>query len=557
MININGKNFEAQNGELLIDVCRKNNIEVPTLCYLKNVCHDSNCRICMCEVNGRLMPACSCRVSDGMNVVTNSDRVINSRKTTLKLIMSKHHYDCKNCARDQKCKLQKLFDEYHIAKSEYEDKFEIDESSPCIVRDNNKCILCGRCNNICANTQSVCALTKQQRGFDTFVGCAYDAPLKESTCVGCGQCVLVCPTGALCEKSEIMTVNSLLSDKNNYVTCQIAPSVRVALAEEWGEEIGTFDEGKMVACLKKLGFDKVFDVNMGADFTVIEEAHELLDRIDRKSDLPLFSSCCPAWFKYMQNFYPDHTNHLSTCKSPTEMLGAIVKNFYSKKEKIDKNKVKVVGIMPCTAKKGEKERGKDVDAVLTTRELAKMIKDAGIDYKNIKPAEWDKPLSYYSGAGLIFGVTGGVTEAVLRYVCSLLGYDRVDFEEVRKSKGRKDVLISAGDFKLRLCVVNGLSNANAVMQDIIRKKVHYDFVEVMACPGGCINGGGQPYVDYDKVDIEDVKLLRGGSLYSVDSKLKSRVSSTNKAVSEIYKDFFIPSKNLAHSLLHYSHKPKK
>lgn len=557
MININGKNFETQNGELLIDVCRKNDIEVPTLCYLKNICHDSNCRICMCEVNGRLMPACSCRVNDGMTIITNSEKVINSRKTTLKLIMSKHHYDCKNCSRDKKCKLQKLFDEYGIKKVDFVDKFDIDESSPCIVRDNNKCILCGRCSNICANTQSVYALTKQQRGFDTFIGCAYDAPLKESKCVGCGQCVLVCPTGALCEKSEIMTVNRLLSDKNNYVTCQIAPSVRVALAEEWGEQIGTFDEGKMVACLKKLGFDKVFDVNMGADFTVIEEAHELLDRIDRKSDLPLFSSCCPAWFKYMQNFYSEYTNHLSSCKSPTEMLGAIVKNFYSKKENIEKDKIKVVGIMPCTAKKGEKQRGKDVDAVLTTRELAKMIKDAGIDYKNIEPAEWDKPLSYYSGAGLIFGVTGGVTEAVLRYVCSLLGHDRVEFEEVRKSKGCKDVLIGAGDFKLRLCVVNGLSNANAVMQDIVNKKVHYDFVEVMACPGGCINGGGQPYVDYDKTDIENVKLLRGDSLYSVDSKLKSRVSSENKAVTDMYKDFFIPSKNLAHSLLHYSRKPKK
>lgn len=554
MITINGKKYQAQDGELLINVCRRNKIKVPTLCYLKNVCHDSNCRICMCEINGRLMPACSCKVDDGMIVVTDSEKIRRSRTNTLNLIMSKHHYDCEHCNRDGKCKLQKLFKEYGIEKQNYVDQFKIDKSSPCIVRDNNKCILCGRCANICKNTQNVYALTKQQRGYNTFVGCAYDAPLKESACVGCGQCVLVCPTGALCENSEILAVNRLLSDKKYYTTCQIAPSVRVALAEEFGEEIGKFDEGRMVACLKQLGFDKVFDVNMGADFTIVEEAFELVERIKKQKDLPLFSSCCPAWFKYVQNFYPNHTNHLSSCKSPTEMLGALVKNFYSQKEGIDKDRIKVVGIMPCTAKKGEKERGRDVDAVLTTRELARMIKDAGIDYKNITPAKWDKPLSYYSGAGLIFGVTGGVTEAVLRYVCSMLGEDRVDFVDVRRSQGRKDVVVTAGDIKLNLCVVNGLANAHGVMEDIVTGKAHYDFVEVMACPGGCINGGGQPYVDYDDVDIEDVKLLRGDSLYAVDSQMKMRVSSKNKYVKDIYNEFFIPSKKLAHQLLHYKHK---
>lgn len=554
MITINNKTYDAENGELLIDVCRRNNIDVPTLCYLKNVCHDSNCRICMCEINGRLAPACSCKVSDGMVVVTESEKINKSRTTTLNLIMSKHHYDCQNCIKDGKCKLQKLFEKYNIKKGEYSDQFSIDKSSPCIVRDNNKCILCGRCINVCKYTQNVHALTKQQRGFDTFVGCSYDAPLKQSPCVGCGQCVLVCPTGALCENSEILAVNTLLSDKNNYVTCQIAPSVRVSLAEEFGEKIGAFDEGRMVACLKQLGFEKVFDVNMGADFTVIEEAQELLERIKEGKRLPLFSSCCPAWFKYMQNFYPDHLEHLSSCKSPTEMLGAIVKNFYSKKQNIDKQKIKVVGIMPCTAKKGEKERGADVDAVITTRELAKMIKDANIDYKNITPQEWDKPLSYYSGAGLIFGVTGGVTEAVLRYVCNMLGETKVDFDEVRKSNGRKEVEVTAGDIKLKLCVVNGLDNAHAVMEDIVLGKVKYDFVEVMACPGGCVNGGGQAFVDYDKTDIEKVKLMRSSTIYNVDAKMKVRSSNANEQVNDIYKEFFIPSKSLAHKLLHYSHK---
>ena len=554
MIKINGKLVEAKNGELLIDVARRNKIKIPTLCYLKNVCHDSNCRICMCEVNGRMTPACSCRVSDGMEVITHSDKVIKSRKNTLKLIMANHHYDCERCDKNNKCHLQKLFEEYKIDRIAYKDRFAIDNSSPCIVRDNNKCILCGRCSNICSNTQAVHALTKQQRGFDTFMGCAFNRDLKQSVCVGCGQCILVCPTGALSENSEIDKVKTILSDKNNYVTCQIAPSVRVALAEEWGEPIGTFDEGRMVACLKKLGFDKVFDVNMGADFTVVEEGKELLGRIKVNKDLPLFSSCCPAWFKFMQNFYPDHLNHLSSCKSPTEMLGAIVKNYYSQKESIDKNKIKVIGIMPCTAKKGEKERGADVDAVLTTRELARLIKENNIDYKNIAPADWDKPLSYYSGAGLIFGATGGVTEAVLRYVMALIGNkDKVDFLEVRKSEGRKEVQVTAGGTKLNLCIVNGLANAKAVMDDIIAGKKKYHFVEVMACPGGCVNGGGQSFVDYDEVDIEDVKKLRAGSLYAEDKKMKMRSTCDNVHIEEIYKDFFIPSKDLSKKLLHYRH----
>lgn len=433
-------------------------------------------------------------------------------------------------------------------------KVEVDNSSPCVTRDDSKCILCNKCAKICANTQSVHALTKQQRGYKTFMGCAFDSELRHSTCVGCGQCTLVCPTGALVERSELDQVTQVLATEK-IVIAQVAPSVRVSLAEAFSNPIGTFDEGRMVTALKKIGFKYVFDVNLGADFTVIEESKELLERVKSGKDLPLFSSCCPAWFKFVQNFYPDYTNLISSCKSPTEMLGAIIKNYYGKKLGVSADDIVVVGIMPCTAKKGEKQRGKDVDFVLTTRELAKLIKLFDIDYNNLPSTPFDSPLSYYSGAGLIFGATGGVTEAVLRNVLSQLDPQntQIDFENVRKSDGRKEVEITSKNTKLHLCIVNGLANARKVMEDIASGKKRYDFVEVMACPGGCVNGGGQIYADYQKVDIQDVKLARANSLYQKDKQMKERKSSQNKSMQQIYDDFFIPSPQMAKQLLHYRH----
>lgn len=566
-ITIDGVLCECEQGEILLQVAKRNNIKIPTLCYLKGLVEDSNCRICVVEnlANHRLIPACSARCYNGLNVSTNSEAVLKSRKKTLEMMLSNHHKNCDECAKNGKCHLQRLFNEYGITKTnpKFErKKFNIDNSSPCILRNNNKCIMCGRCVVVCKNTQSVCALFRQKNGFESFVGCHDNIPLKQSTCVGCGLCTLVCPTGALLENSEIESVEKVIADKDTLVFAQVAPSVRVSLAEYFGNPIGTFDEGRMVGALKKLGFDKVFDVNVGADFTTNEESNELLYRLKHNKKLPLFSSCCPAWFKYVQNFYPTHTEYLSSCKSPTEMLGAIIKNYYAESQNIDKTKIKVVGIMPCTAKKGEKLRAEDVDFVITTRELAHMIEKAGIDYNNLEEEKFDAPFSMYSGAGLIFGATGGITESILRTACKKLNPNAtiVDFVDVRNSDGRKEVSVKCGDTTLNLCVVNGLSNAKAVMDDILAKKVNYHYVEVMACPGGCLNGGGQNYVDYDDVEPSDVKVLRAKSLYNKDKELDTRISSENKTLKDIYAKVFIPSPKKVKQLLHIdckNHKNKK
>ena len=561
-ITIDGKSIVAENGEKLLDVARKNGINVPSLCYLKGVNNPASCRMCIVEIVGEKKLPCSCvtSVRDSMQVLTNSPRVIESRKKTLELLVSAHIDDYSDGSDDGKHALQRLCDEYGVDYKRYvgeRKQFDVDTSSPCIQRDNNKCILCGNCVAVCSKVQKVNALSKTKRGFNSYIGCGYKTNLGSSTCVGCGQCTLVCPTGALSENSSIEKVKSLLKS-GDPVIAQVAPSVRVSFMEEFGSPIGTFNEGKMVGALKKLGFSKVFDINMGADFTVVEEAKELVEKIKEGRHLPQFSSCCPAWFKYVQIYYKDYEKNLSTCKSPSEMLGAIVKNYYAKTQQL-KN-VKVVAVMPCTAKKGEIERAQDVDAVITTREFAKMVREANINIDKIDETKFDSPLGTYSGAGLIFGATGGVTEAVLRTASEIVaGKDlsKVDFEEVRYSPGIKEVSMNVEGLKLNIAIVNGLANANKVMKDVISGKKKYHFIEVMACPGGCINGGGQPFVDYAKIEVSEVIKKRTASIYSEDKKIKIRKSNKNAEVTKIYQDFFIKTKGLSEKLLHYRGEDEK
>ncbi len=557
-ITINGITCTYLENETILQVARKNEIHIPTLCYLKNLVNDGNCRMCLVEDEntGKLICACNTLCKDELSVLTHSEKVIKSRVNTLKLLVSNHHKNCIECAKSGACSLQSLCKEYGVDYLNNNNRWVTDNSSPCIVRNPNKCILCGRCVAVCKKTQAVNALTKIGRGGNTVVGCQFGLPLEKSPCVGCGQCVLVCPTGALVENSEIEAVKTVLKDENTLVFAQVAPSVRVSLAEYFNNPVGTFDEGRMVSALKQLGFDRVFDINVGADLTAVEESEELLERIKNHKNLPLFSSCCPAWFKYVHTFYPNHTAHLSNCKSPTEMLGAVIKNYFSSTENTSKNNIKVVGIMPCTAKKGEKLRGDDVDFVLTTRELAKMIDDAGLDYNNLEPNKFDDPFSKYSGAGLIFGATGGVTEAILRSVCRKLNPNEtlVDFVDVRNSRGRKDIVVKCGKTSLSICVVNGLRNAKDVMDDIVSNKKHYDYVEVMACPGGCVNGGGQNYEDYNKIDIEDVKLKRAAALYKKDKEINNKISVESENIKNIYKNIFGSSLNKSKELLHRKNK---
>lgn len=555
---IDGKEFVANSNDTILKVARANGIDIPTLCYLKDINEPASCRVCVVEVEGmpKVVTSCSTKVKDGMVIKTNTGRVLSARKKAMELLLSNHNKNCLSCPKNLKCDFQKLTEKFGCDVDNFTGeviKNAIDDSNHAIVRDDSKCILCGKCVAVCAKRQGCNAIGKINRGFETKIGTSFDKPMQESTCVGCGQCVLVCPTGALTQKTEVNDVLDILDEKDVIKVAQVAPAVRVAIGEEFGEEIGTFAEGKMVSALKECGFDYVFDVNMGADFTVVEEAQELIERINSGKDFPLFTSCCPAWFNYCEKFYPEFVNNMSSSKSPNEMLGSLVKYYYESQGK----KVKIVSIMPCTAKKREIIARGTIDKSLTTRELAQLIRLKSINWDNLADSKFDDPFGEYTSAGLIFGVTGGVTEAALRYATyKLTGKKQDIISDVRYSEGVKEVSVKIDNKELKLAIVHGLANAPKVLDSIKNGEKMYHFVEIMACPGGCVNGGGQPFVDYNKIDVNDVIKKRSESIYHADGNMKFKSSEDNEGVKEVYDKLLKNDKNLIHELFHYTHSDK-
>lgn len=564
-LTIDGMEVEVGQGTTVLEAARQVGIEIPTLCHLKGIHESASCRVCVVEVGPRLIASCTLQATDGMQVKTNTQKVRNARRTVIELLLSDHNKACLTCNRSGNCELQTLSTELNVRDLRYEGAHSkmgsIDGSSPSLVRDASKCILCGRCIGAC-NQQTVHAIYFANRGFNTKVATAYDRPIGETACVNCGQCVLACPVGALSEQDHTREVWRELADPDKVVIVQPAPAIRAALGEEFGLPMGTRVTGKMVTALKMLGFDKVFDTNFGADLTIMEESTELLARLQSGEQLPLMTSCCPGWVKFMEHNFPDLLDHLSTCKSPHEMEGAIIKSYYAQKQGIDPAKITVVSIMPCTAKKFEATREElsnrslqDVDYVLTTRELARMIREAGIDFRNLPDSPFDSPIGEGTGAAAIFGTTGGVAEAALRTVFDLVAgrdLDKVDFKEVRGLDGVREAELELPNGRvIRTAVVHGLGEARKVMNRIQAGENHYDFIEVMACPGGCVNGGGQPIVNAKTRAAVDVRRERAKALYEEDRSLPIRKSHQNPYIQQLYEEFLgQPNSERAHELLH-------
>ena len=570
-LTINNIKVNAEEGMTILDAAKSVGIHVPTLCHMKDLTPTGACRICVVEVEGQrgLIPSCAYPVYDGMLVETNSTRVRRARKTIVELLVENHPQDCLICVRNKNCELQDLSEKYGVREHRYigeKKQHAIDISSASMERDPAKCILCGRCVRTCNEIQQVGAIDFINRGFSTIVTTPYNKGLNISDCILCGQCILVCPTAALREKSSMKEVAYALQDKKKFVVAQIAPAVRATIGEEYNMPAGTNATGQLVTALRRLGFDKVFDTNFAADLTIMEEASELINRIKEKKKMPMFTSCCPGWVKYLEQNKPNLLEHVSTCKSPHEMLGAVSKTYYAKKMGIDPKDLFVVSIMPCTVKKFESDRpelseegaggGKDVDAVLTTRELVRYFKMAGIDFNDLPEDKFDNPLGESTGAAIIFGTSGGVMEAALRTAYHMLTgseLDKLEFEDIRGLKGIKETIVSVNDLELKIAVVNGIGNIKPVLEEIENGTSKYDFIEVMACPGGCINGGGQPIHNKPEKVMKRVK-----ALYEIDSQMINRKSHENEAVKTIYKEFFVePNSHKAHEILHTSYTDRK
>ncbi len=565
-IKINGMPLSVPSGITILEAARYAGIEIPTLCYLKKINQIGACRICMVEVKGArsLVASCVFPVNEGMEILTNSDRVRNSRRTTLELILSTHDRKCLSCVRSTSCELQKLCKEYGV---ENEGKFDgvtpdyaYDDSMPHMIRDNSKCILCRRCVAAC-DEQAISVIGANARGFDTCITSPFERNIKEFSCIACGQCIVNCPTGALREKDDTPKVLEAINDPEKFVVIQTAPAVRAALGEEFGLPIGTDVEGKMVAALRRLGFDKVFDTDFSADLTIMEESNELIERITNGGALPLITSCSPGWVKYCEHYYPEQLDHLSTCKSPQQMFGATLKTWYADKMDIDPASIVSVSVMPCTAKKFEVGRDDqsasgyaDVDISITTRELARMIKSAGISFNSLPDETYDSPLGEGSGAAVIFGATGGVMEAALRTAVEKITgqtLDNVDFTQVRGMDGVKEATYTVGDLSIKVAVASGTKNAKTLMEQIKNGTSEYQFIEIMGCPGGCINGGGQPIVSAAVRNFEDFRSKRASVLYNLDKNNENRKSHENSAIKRVYDEFFgEPGSHKAHEVLH-------
>ncbi len=576
---INGRLYEVPANSTVLEACRYAGVEIPTLCYLKDINEIGACRLCLVEVKGARGLVTSCvypidkpRVNKEtgeempMEIFTNTPKVLAARKNNLELVLSNHEKKCLSCIRSTSCELQKLANEYGCDETHFKGEslsYDLDTSSPFIVRDNNKCILCRRCVAACKNLQGIGVIGTNDRGFDTHIGTAFEKKLMETSCVGCGQCVVHCPVGALYEKDDTQKVFDAIGDPTKHVAICAAPSVRATIGECFGNAPGTDTEGKMVAAMKRLGFDGVYDMNVTADLTIMEEGYEFLDRLKNKKNLPLITSCSPGWIKFCEHYFPEFTDNLSTCKSPQQMFGALYKTYYAQKHNLDPKDIVFVSCIPCTAKKYEVRRpgqcaaGEgiyDVDYAITTRELARMIEKAGIKFNDLPDEEFDNPFERGSGAGAIFGATGGVMEAALRTAAEVvLGkpLEKLDFEDVRGTAPIKYATYDLDGTKVRVAVASGAKNAKELLNKVKSGEVEVDFIEIMCCPGGCVNGGGQPTQPASVRNTVDLKALRASVLYADDKNDDLRKSHENSIVKKLYDEYFgEPNSHKAHEILH-------